>query len=243
MTWAGGVPGVWPHRKGEIWCAENSLELAMGNDDDLVVDCAAAAIGHTLIGTEVCMKQVHVTTRSQWRRWLAQNHHQEKDGIWLVFHKKETGRPSLEYEESVEEALCFGWIDSLIKKIDDHKYCRKFTPRKDDSGWSNTNKRRVQKIIQEGKMTEFGLAKVEAAKRSGRWERDPRPVINLDVPRDLSEALARNTNAKDFFEKLAPAYRKQFIGWIVTAKRPETRAKRLEQCLALLAKGEKLGLK
>jgi uncharacterized protein YdeI (YjbR/CyaY-like superfamily) len=189
------------------------------------------------------MKQVHVTTRSQWRRWLSENHDQEKNGIWLVFNKKETGRPSLEYEESVEEALCFGWIDSIIKRIDGGKYCRKFTPRKDRSRWSNLNKKRAEKIIKEGRMTEFGLAKIAAAKRSGSWEMDPRPVINLGIPRDLSAAFARNRKVKDFFEKLAPTYRKHFIGWIVTAKKPETRAKRLKESLALLASGKKLGLK
>jgi uncharacterized protein YdeI (YjbR/CyaY-like superfamily) len=189
------------------------------------------------------MKQVHVTTRSQWRRWLAEHHDQEKNGIWLIFHKRETGRPSLEYEESVEEALCFGWIDSIIKRMDDGRYCRKFTPRKDGSQWSHLNKKRVEKMIKEGRMTEFGLAKVEAAKRSGSWDLDPRPVINLGLPRELSEALALNRKAKAFFEKLAPTYRKHFIGWIVTAKKPGTRAKRLKESLALLASGEKLGLK
>ena len=189
------------------------------------------------------MKQVHVTTRSQWRRWLAEHHDQEKNGIWLVFNKKETGRPSLEYEESVEEALCFGWIDSIIKRIDDGKYCRKFSPRKDGSRWSNTNKKRVEKIIKEGRMTRFGLAKVEAAKRSGSWELDPRPVINRDIPQELTDTLARNRTAKDFFEQLAPTYQKHFIGWIVTAKREETRAKRLRESLALLAGGKKLGLR
>ncbi len=189
------------------------------------------------------MKKVNVTTRSQWRRWLAENHDKEKDGIWLVFQRSETGRPSLEYEDSVEEALCFGWIDSIIKRTDDHTYCRKFTPRKDGSRWSDTNKKRVEKIIKEGRMTEFGLVKVEAAKRSGRWETNPRLVVSLDVPRDLSKALARNRTAKDFFGKLAPTYQKHFIGWIITAKRPETRAKRLKESLGLLERGEKLGLK
>lgn len=160
-----------------------------------------------------------------------------------MFNKKETGRPTLEYEESVEEALCFGWIDSIIKRIDDDKYCRKFTPRKDRSGWSNTNKRRAEKMIKEGKMTEFGLAKIAAAKKSGRWEKNPCPVINVDIPQELSEALVRNRKAKAFFDELAPTYRKHFLGWILTARRPETRAKRLKESLALLANGEKLGLK
>ena len=189
------------------------------------------------------MKQIHLTTRGQWRRWLAENHDKEGNGIWLVFYKKRTGGASLDYEESVEEALCFGWIDSIIKRIDDDKYCRKFTPRKHDSRWSNTNKKRAEKIIKEGRMTGFGLAKVEAAKRSGIWEIDPRPVITTDIPQELAEALAGNRKAKDFFEELAPTHQKHFIGWIVTAKREETRAKRLQESLALLASGEKLGLK
>lgn len=189
------------------------------------------------------MKQIHISTRSRWRRWLAENHDKEKSGIWLVFCKKATGRPSLEYEESLEEALCFGWIDSIVKRIDDDRYCRKFTPRKDESQWSNGNRARVAKLIQEGRMTAFGLAKIKAAKRSGNWEKDPRPPIHSDIPRNLANALGRNRKAQEFFAKLAPTYRKHFIGWIVTAKKPETRAKRLKESLALLAKGEKLGLK
>jgi uncharacterized protein YdeI (YjbR/CyaY-like superfamily) len=157
------------------------------------------------------MKQLHFTTRSQWRQWLAKNHDQEKNGVWLLFHRKNTGRPVLCYEESVEEALCFGWIDSIIKRIDDDSYCRKFTPRKDDSAWSNKNKHRVEKVTQEGRMTAVGQAKVDAATKSGRWAKDPRPVINRDVPQDLSEALDRNRNAMNFFENLAPTYRKHFI--------------------------------
>lgn len=189
------------------------------------------------------MKQLYVSTRSQWRRWLAENHDKADDGIWLVYFRKETRKPSLVYEESVEEALCFGWIDSIIRKIDADSYCRRFTPRKDGSKWSSSNKRRVEKTIRDGRMTEFGLAKVEAARRSGIWEIDPRPLTSPVVPKDLSEALARNGKARHFFESLAPTYQKHFIGWIVTAKRPETRAKRIKESVALLASGQKLGLK
>ncbi len=189
------------------------------------------------------MKRIYMTTRSEWRRWLAENYAREKDGIWLVYYKRETGRPSLEYEESVEEALCFAWIDSIIKRIDADSYCRKFTPRKDDSAWSRPNRRRVERMIKAGKMTESGQAKVDAAKKLGRWAEDPRPVINVDVPQDLSEALDRNREAMVFFENLAPTYRRHFIWWIVTAKRPDTRAKRIKESVTLLARGEKLGLK
>jgi len=189
------------------------------------------------------MEEIYVTSRDEWRRWLAEHHDREENGIWLVFHRKGTGRPTLEYEESVEEALCYGWIDSIIKRIDDVKYCRKFTPRNEDSAWSATNRKRVEKLIKEKRMTAFGLAKIDAARASGRWEEDRRPVIGSDLPPELSKALAGNRAAKEFFETLAPSYRKHFIGWIVTAKRPETRAKRVEESLALRARGEKLGLK
>ena len=188
------------------------------------------------------MKQIHVTTRNAWRRWLAGNHLQEQGGVWLLFHKKNSNRPSLDYEDAVEEALCFGWIDSIIKRIDKHAYCRKFTPRKADSAWSNSNKTRIKKLAKEGRMTEFGQAKVNIAKKSGRWALDPKPVIAMDLPPELVEALGRNKTAKDFFEKLAPTYQRQFIGWIFMAKQPGTKARRVKESLALLARGEKLGL-
>ena len=189
------------------------------------------------------MKRVDVATRAQWREWLAANHDRERDGIWLVYHKKESGRPTLEYEESVEEALCYGWVDSLIKRIDEGSYCRKFTPRKDESAWSSSNKLRADKIIKAGLMTEFGLIKIDAAKKSGRWEKDPKPVIGPELPVELEDALARNRAARESFEKLPPSHRKRYIGWIITAKKAETRAKRAKESLAMLAKGKKLGLK
>ena len=188
------------------------------------------------------MKKICITTRSKWRRWLAENHDSRPDGIWLVFYKKATGRQSLEYGEAVEEALCFGWIDSIIKRIDDEKYCRKFTPRKDNSNWSATNKKRVAKLIKEGLMTDVGMAKVRIAKKSGMWNVDSRPAISTEVPEELSRALGRNRKAREFFETLAPTYRNQFIGWIATAKRPETKAKRVKQSVELLAAAKKLGM-
>ncbi len=189
------------------------------------------------------MKRVHPSTRSQWRNWLARNHDKELQGIWLVFEKKHTGKPSLLYEESIEEALCFGWVDSVIRRIDEYRYCRKFTPRRDASVWSRTNRKRVQKVIREGRMTPFGLAKVQAAKKLGNWATDPRPIIQMEIPPELAGALSQNPKAKIFFDKLAPSFRKHFIGWISTAKRPETQAKRIMESLRLLETGQKLGLK
>ena len=189
------------------------------------------------------MKQLYVPTRAQWRKWLVENHRREPDGIWLVFHRKGTAKPTLAYEESVEEALCFGWVDSIIKRLDDGKFCRKFTPRRFDSSWSSSNKERAEKMIQAGRMTEFGLAKIKAAKKSGIWKEDPRPIFGLEPPKELSAALARNPIAKDNFEKLPPSHRKQYLGWILTAKRPETRARRIKEAVTILGRGQKLGLK
>jgi uncharacterized protein YdeI (YjbR/CyaY-like superfamily) len=189
------------------------------------------------------MRKLYVPTRAQWRRWLLKNHHKELGGVWLVYFKKGTGQASLAYEDSVEEALCFGWIDSLVKRVDDHCYCRKFTPRQDRSQWSPSNKKRIEKVINEGRMTEFGLAKVETAKRLGTWSRESSLAFDTNMPIELTRALQQNRKARRYFDTLAPTYKKHFIGWIATAKKQETRARRLEEALALLGQGKKLGMK
>ena len=188
------------------------------------------------------MKQVYVKTRKQWRDWLSQ-HHDKSDGIWLVFYKKHTDRPTLDYEDAVEEALCFGWIDSIIKKLDEERYVRKLTPRKADSRWSELNKKRIAKLIKRGLMTPAGISKVEAAKASGLWNKPDRPHISLEMPKALKSALAGNKTAKRFFNQLAPSYQKQFIAWIAVAKRQETKERRVKESIALLEQGKKLGMK
>ena len=169
------------------------------------------------------MKQLYIPDRSRWRHWLVKNHDREQRGIWLIFYKKNTNRPTLEYEQAVEEAICFGWIDSIIKKIDERKYTRKFTPRKDGSMWSELNKKR--------------------AKKTGVWDKDPRPKISLDIPDEFAAALAKNKKAKDNFNKLALTYRRHYIGWIAIAKRAETKKRRIAESITLLEQGKKLGLK
>jgi uncharacterized protein YdeI (YjbR/CyaY-like superfamily) len=188
------------------------------------------------------MKQLYVSNRKQWRNWLTK-HHAGEAGVWLIFYKKETLKPTISYEDAVEEALCFGWIDSIIKKIDDAKYIRKFTPRKDKSMWSALNRKRANKMIKEGRMTDVGLAKIKTARKSGLWEKDGRAQISFDVPPEFAKALAKNKKAKDNFDKLASSYRKQYIGWIAVAKRAETKKRRVEESIALLEKGKKLGMK
>ena len=188
------------------------------------------------------MKEVYVETRSQWRDWLSQNH-DKSTGVWLVFYKKETGKPTLEYDEAVEEALCFGWIDSIIKKIDGEKYVRKVTPRKADSRWSQLNKKRIMRLTNRGLMTAAGIAKVEEAKASGLWDKQDRPQIPHDLPGEFESALAKSKKAKSFFERLAPSYRRQFIAWVAVAKQPKTRQRRVQESIALLEKGERLGMR
>ena len=188
------------------------------------------------------MKQLYFKSREQWRSWLSRNYAEENE-IWLIFYKKATGRPVIAYGAAVEEALCFGWIDSIIKKIDDTRYARKFTPRKDQSRWSELNKKRASKMIKEGRMTEAGFSKIQIAKQTKQWAQHIRPKINFDIPPELTNALNKNHQAKENFEKLAATYRKQYIGWINIAKKPETKKKRIAESIALLQKGRKLGLK
>jgi uncharacterized protein YdeI (YjbR/CyaY-like superfamily) len=188
------------------------------------------------------MKQLYVINRDEWRDWLSANHATEV-GIWLIFYKKKSSMPTIMYEAAVEEAICFGWIDSIIKKIDTVRYARKFTPRSDKSNWSPLNKKRANKMIREGRMTEVGLAKIKAAKKTGLWDKDSRPQISLDIPPEFAKALACNQKAKDNFDKLAPSYRKYYIAWISVAKMPETQKRRIDESIALLEQGKRLGLK
>jgi uncharacterized protein YdeI (YjbR/CyaY-like superfamily) len=146
------------------------------------------------------MNQLYIITRSKWRKWLSDNHSKSK-GVWLIFYKKETGKPTLDYETAVEEALCYGWIDSIVKKIDKDRYVRKLTPRSNYSVWSELNKKRVKKVIKEGTMTEFGLKKINAAKKAGMWNKKvTAPQISYEVPGEFLFAL-KKTKMQDHILK------------------------------------------
>jgi len=188
------------------------------------------------------MKTVFIDSREDWRVWLEKNHDSVKE-IWLVYYKKETGKKSVSYDASVEEALCFGWVDSLIKKIDEAKYARKFTPRKDSSKWSDLNKRRAEKMIKAGLMTDIGRQKIDAAKKSGAWEAGSRSETDLTVSPEFRKALSENPKAKAVFGKLPPSHKREYLGWINSAKRPETTKRRIAEAIKLLTRGEKLGMK
>lgn len=180
-------------------------------------------------------------TREAWRSWLVENH-ATAEAIWLVFHKKHTGKAGLTYDEAVEEALCFGWIDGILKRIDDEKHMNRFCPRRARSIWSERNKERVRKMIEAGRMTEAGLAKVREAKENGQWDKAAQREDTSIVPAELAGALAEDERARLNFEKLAPSYRRQFIYWVGTAKREETRRKRVAEAVRMIRENKRLGM-
>jgi uncharacterized protein YdeI (YjbR/CyaY-like superfamily) len=179
--------------------------------------------------------------RESWRAWLAENHASQKE-VWVVFPKKHSGERCMSYEDSVEEALCFGWIDSIIKRIDDSTFARKFTPRTNNENWSEVNKERVAKCIREGRMTEVGLAKINYSNAKPPRPRPSFPKV-VPVPAFMAKALKANPPAWANFNALAPSYQRIYTVWISLAKREETREKRLKEAVALLAQNKKLGLK
>jgi uncharacterized protein YdeI (YjbR/CyaY-like superfamily) len=172
-----------------------------------------------------------------WRAWLAK-HHQSASEVWLVFHKRHTGTPSISYDAAVDEALCFGWIDSLIKRLDDARYARKFTPRKPDSRWSAANRKRYARLRAEGRLTAAGLQRPP----SSRSYDQPRPASSA-VPQYIRRALRGRPAAWTNFHRLAPSDRRLYVGWIDSAKQQETKLRRLREAVDRLAAGKKLGLK
>lgn len=173
----------------------------------------------------------HITPRSrrEWRAWL-KKHHKTARGVWLVYAKKHTGLPSLLWQHGVEEALCFGWIDSLRRPVDDTYFKQLYTPRKPRSNWSAINKATAERLIAEGLMTAAGLAAIEVAKANGSWNVIDH-VESFVVPEDFKKALAKNKAARAGFDGLSPFVRKQFLYRLNSAKRPETRAKRIAELI------------
>ncbi|CAG0934087.1 hypothetical protein TFLX_03335 [Thermoflexales bacterium] len=184
---------------------------------------------------------LHFTQPAEWRAWLAANHASAKE-LWLVIYKKHTGQPSLALEEAVEEALCFGWIDGLLRRIDDERFALRFSPRKKGSVWSQVNKRRVAKLIKQGRMTEAGLAKVKEAKANGQWRAAARREDVSNISTDLKKALKANPQTWRNFENLAPSHKRQFIYWIDSAKTEITRQRRIQETVRRVGENKKLGL-
>ena len=199
------------------------------------------------------MRTFHAADRAAWRQWLAAHHDAETE-IWLLFYKAHTGRPNIDLGHAVEEALCFGWIDSLVRRIDDDTYARKFTPRKPRSQWSESNLRRYAALLAAGRLAPAGLAKgpptdageagAQEAARPSRAGAGKAPVAApAEVAADVETALRAQGEAWSHFNRLPPSHRRNYLRWIDAAKRPETRARRIAEAAGLLARGERLGMK
>lgn len=174
---------------------------------------------------------VHPLTRQEWRAWLEANH-QRREGVWFISYKKATGKPQVSYNEAVEEALCFGWIDSKPNKLDEERSQLWFAPRKPKTGWSKLNKERVERLIAAGQMAPAGLAKIEAAKQDGSWSALD-AVEALEIPPDLAAAFEQYPSAQENFEAFPRSAKRGILEWISIAKKPETRAKRIEETAQL----------
>lgn len=172
------------------------------------------------------VEQFYPKTRKQWRKWLMKNH-KVKDAVWVVFYNKKSTNTSISWSDAVDEALCFGWIDSVKKSLDTEASIQFFSKRKSKSTWSKINKEKVEKLIESGHMTEAGLAIIEIAKQNGSWNILD-DVENLIVPDDLLKALKAKKNAEDYFHSLSKSVRKSMLQWLVLAKRPETRKSRIK---------------
>ena len=176
--------------------------------------------------------------------WLARNGDKSK-GIWLAYYKKSSGKKSLTYEEALQEALCYGWIDSTVGRVDAERYKQRFTPRNEKSIWSASNKARVKKLIVEGRMAPPGLAKVEAARRNGSWAslNDVKRIgRGAAIPVDLLVALAKNPQAGEIFEKRPPSEKKLWAYWVLSAKKPETRSRRVAEAVKRILAGRRPGM-
>jgi uncharacterized protein YdeI (YjbR/CyaY-like superfamily) len=181
------------------------------------------------------LPRFHPESREQWRAWLA-DHHDTERGAWLVSWKQATGRPSLPYEAVIEEALCFGWVDSTAKTLDSERSMMLMTPRKPTSPWARTNKERVDRLLAAGLMQPAGIAAVETARANGSW-----PVLDsveaLELPDDLAAALDAEPGARETYEGFSPSNRKMILWWVKSAKRPETRQRRIAETARLAAQG------
>jgi uncharacterized protein YdeI (YjbR/CyaY-like superfamily) len=180
---------------------------------------------------------IYARNRKEWRTWLQKNHESKKD-IWLIYYKKHTGQASVSYTDAVEEAICFGWIDGQIKKIDDDKYMQRFTPRKTNSLWSDINVERAKKMIEQGIMTDSGLNVFEEGTKTKK--RVPSSK-NFSVPSYLKTALAKNKKAWNNFQSFAPSAQLAYVYWVTSAKTEETREKRIKKTIEQLSMNKKFG--
>ncbi len=173
--------------------------------------------------------------RKAWRKWLEKNH-AVSEGVWLIYYRKSSPKSRVEYADAVEEALCYGWIDSTFNPIDEEKFMQLFTPRKPKSGWSKLNKERIERLINEGLMMPPGMERIENAKKNGTWEKLDH-IESFTVPPELEKAFAANKKAKKFFETLGKTNKKYILYYVSGVKSEEKKAKRIEEIIAAANEG------
>ena len=183
--------------------------------------------------------RLHLKDLTAWRNWLNSNHDTESE-VWVTFYKD--GTEGISYADAVEEALCWGWIDSLVKRIDEREYVRKFTPRRAGSNWSASNRKRVRKLLDQGRMMEPGLAAIKDVDLS-EAPRNPVPAAPDTPPAELARALKRSPDAERTFRELPQSERKKYTAWILDAKKSDTKSRRIAEAVESLARGKRLGLK
>lgn len=182
---------------------------------------------------------IHFESPQEWEAWLEENH-ATSEGLWIKFAKKGSGITSISHQEALDAALCFGWIDGQTASFDDQFWLQRFTPRGPKSKWSVINRERVNELSAQGKVRPRGLAEVEAAQRDGRWEAAYAGQRTITVPDDLQRKLDENPQARDFFASLDSKNRYAILYRIQDAKKPETRARRIDKFVAMLNEGKKI---
>jgi uncharacterized protein YdeI (YjbR/CyaY-like superfamily) len=187
------------------------------------------------------MEELYFSNRENWRKWLQENHEQS-EGIWLIYYKKPSGKPRIKYDDAVEEALCFGWIDSKIKRINDEYYVQYFTPRRKGSVWSKYNLERVKSLIERGQMHPSGMEKYREAIENPGLVYDNKTDGEPVIPEDLEKELQKNSEAYQNFVNFSLSARRIYIGWLNNAKRPETRNKRILQVVEFSKQNKRPGM-
>lgn len=186
---------------------------------------------------ENTLETFYPKNRQQWREWLLENH-DKRQSIWLIYYKKDSGLPTISYSDAVDEALCFGWIDSKAKPLDKNMYMQFFSKRKEKSVWSRVNKEKIERLTKEGRMTNAGFEIIEKAKQNGSWT-----ILDeaeaLIIPADLESEFQKRVNAKKYFLSLSRSDKRNILQWLVLAKRQETREKRINEIVELADKNQK----
>jgi uncharacterized protein YdeI (YjbR/CyaY-like superfamily) len=201
-----------------------------------------ASIGYWAVVASGAEKARAFRNRGEWRRWLEKNH-EKVDWLWLFISKKHAEKCGIRYDEALEEAICFGWIDGKLKRVDEETFLLRFSPRKPGSVWSRLNRTRAETMIQQEKMTEAGLKKISEAKSNGRWDSAYTSRKTPSLPEDLKEALEKDAKARDNFHCLSNSHQMQYLFWLEGARRKETRENRIEEIVRRARDGIKPGVR